>query len=86
MEGDILFRGYIDDANNTDNAWVEAEVWYFHYISEVSFHVVSRVRFINVSGHKDYNIAVYLNVLINYVMLGFKMEKVFSEYFSKDGS
>ena len=23
--------GYIDDVRNTDNAWVEAEVWNFHY-------------------------------------------------------
>ena len=27
----ILYRGYIDDPGNTDNAWREAEVWNFHY-------------------------------------------------------
>ncbi|XP_048243432.1 transient receptor potential cation channel subfamily M member-like 2 [Haliotis rufescens] len=27
----ILYRGYIDDPSNTDNAWREAEVWNFHY-------------------------------------------------------
>ncbi|KAL8598703.1 hypothetical protein ACOMHN_033267 [Nucella lapillus] len=27
----ILYRGYIDDPTNTDNAWREAEVWNFHY-------------------------------------------------------
>jgi hypothetical protein len=30
----ILFSaylGYIDDVRNTDNAWVEAEIWNFHY-------------------------------------------------------
>ncbi|KAK7467859.1 hypothetical protein BaRGS_00036896 [Batillaria attramentaria] len=27
----VLYRGYIDDPTNTDNAWREAEVWNFHY-------------------------------------------------------
>lgn len=27
----IIYRGYIDDIANTDNAWREAEVWNFHY-------------------------------------------------------
>ncbi|XP_076467609.1 transient receptor potential cation channel subfamily M member-like 2 [Babylonia areolata] len=27
----ILYRGYIDYAFNTDNAWRESEVWNFHY-------------------------------------------------------
>ena len=26
-----LYRGYVDDSRNTDNAWVEAEIWSFHY-------------------------------------------------------
>ena len=29
--------GYIDDVRNTDNAWVEAEIWNFHYGSAMSF-------------------------------------------------
>jgi hypothetical protein len=29
--------GYIDDVRNTDNAWVEAEIWNFHYGSTMSF-------------------------------------------------
>ena len=24
-------QGYIDDPRNTDNAWIEAEIWNFHY-------------------------------------------------------
>ncbi|XP_052281701.1 transient receptor potential cation channel subfamily M member 2-like isoform X5 [Dreissena polymorpha] len=27
----MLYKGYLDDPRNTDNAWVEAEVWNFHY-------------------------------------------------------
>ena len=27
----LLYKGYLDDPRNTDNAWVEAEVWNFHY-------------------------------------------------------
>lgn len=27
----LLYKGYLDDHRNTDNAWVEAEVWNFHY-------------------------------------------------------
>jgi hypothetical protein len=26
-----IYSGYIDDPRNTDNAWVEAEIWNFHY-------------------------------------------------------
>lgn len=26
-----IYKGYIDDPRNTDNAWVEAEIWNFHY-------------------------------------------------------
>ncbi|KAH3781577.1 transient receptor potential cation channel subfamily M member-like 2 isoform X2 [Dreissena polymorpha] len=27
----LLYKGYLDDPRNTDNAWVETEVWNFHY-------------------------------------------------------
>ncbi|KAH3822424.1 hypothetical protein DPMN_124202 [Dreissena polymorpha] len=27
----MLYTGYLDDPRNTDNAWVEAEVWNFHF-------------------------------------------------------
>ncbi len=27
----MIYKGYIDDSRNTDNAWIEAEVWNFHY-------------------------------------------------------
>jgi len=30
----LLYKGYLDDPRNTDNAWVEAEVWNFHYIED----------------------------------------------------
>ncbi|CAF2382653.1 unnamed protein product [Rotaria sp. Silwood2] len=33
----MVYRGYIDDLRNTDNAWTEAEVWNFHYDSDISF-------------------------------------------------
>ena len=26
-----LYKGYIDDPRNTDSAWIEAEIWNFHY-------------------------------------------------------
>lgn len=27
----MIYSGYIDDPRNTDNSWVEAEIWNFHY-------------------------------------------------------
>ena len=32
-----IYSGYIDDPRNTDNAWVEAEIWNFHYDKENVF-------------------------------------------------
>ena len=32
-----VYRGYIDDQRNTDNAWIEAEIWHFHYPVKDSF-------------------------------------------------
>ncbi|CAF0874104.1 unnamed protein product [Adineta ricciae] len=37
FEYHMIYRGYIDDLRNTDNAWVEAEIWNFHYDSILSF-------------------------------------------------
>ncbi|CAF1445673.1 unnamed protein product, partial [Adineta steineri] len=37
FEAHMVYRGYIDDLRNTDNAWVEAEIWNFHYGSTMSF-------------------------------------------------
>jgi hypothetical protein len=33
----MIYRGYIDSERNTDNAWVEAEIWNFHYDKEDIF-------------------------------------------------
>jgi hypothetical protein len=35
--GTMIYRGYIDDPRNTDNAWIEAEIWNFHYDKEDYF-------------------------------------------------
>lgn len=44
----MLYKGYIDDPRNTDNAWVEAEVWNFHYDSGDTFDVrLPEVRIIS---------------------------------------
>lgn len=32
-----VYCGYIDDPRNTDNAWIEAEIWNFHYDKEDYF-------------------------------------------------
>jgi hypothetical protein len=32
-----IYSGYIDDPRNTDNAWIEAEIWNFHYDKEEFF-------------------------------------------------
>ncbi|CAF1066034.1 unnamed protein product [Adineta steineri] len=37
FENHMVYRGYIDDVRNTDNSWVEAEIWNFHYGSAISF-------------------------------------------------
>ena len=29
-----IYKGYIDDPRNTDNAWIEAEIWNFHFCDE----------------------------------------------------
>ena len=29
-----IYKGYIDDPRNTDNAWIEAEIWNFHYCDQ----------------------------------------------------
>ena len=34
----MIYRGYIDDPRNTDNAWVEAEIWNFHYDQQDYFN------------------------------------------------
>ena len=33
----MIYSGYIDDPQNTDNAWIEAEIWNFHYDKEDYF-------------------------------------------------
>lgn len=33
----MIYRGYIDDPRNTDNSWVEAEIWNFHYDKDDEF-------------------------------------------------
>ena len=33
----LSLLGYIDDVRNTDNAWVEAEIWNFHYGATMAF-------------------------------------------------
>lgn len=37
FEAHMIYRGYIDDVRNTDNAWVEAEIWNFHYGTTMLF-------------------------------------------------
>ncbi|CAF0794665.1 unnamed protein product [Didymodactylos carnosus] len=37
FESHMVYRGYIDDIRNTDNAWNEAEIWNFHYGSNIQF-------------------------------------------------
>ncbi|CAF4082602.1 unnamed protein product, partial [Rotaria sordida] len=37
FESHMVYRGYIDDLRNTDNAWVESEIWNFHYDSNTTF-------------------------------------------------
>ncbi|CAF1949212.1 unnamed protein product [Rotaria magnacalcarata] len=37
FESHMIYRGYIDDMRNTDNAWTEAEIWNFHYGSSIVF-------------------------------------------------
>ena len=44
----LLYKGYLDDPRNTDNAWVEAEVWNFHYDLNDSFDLtLKEVRIVN---------------------------------------
>jgi hypothetical protein len=32
-----IYKGYVDDPRNTDNAWIEAEIWNFHYGDQDKF-------------------------------------------------
>jgi hypothetical protein len=34
----MIYKGYIDDPRNTDNAWVEAEIWNIHYKGQDKFN------------------------------------------------
>ena len=46
----LLYKGYVDDPRNTDNAWVEAEVWNFHYDTDDAFDIsIPEVRWITLS-------------------------------------
>uniref|UniRef100_T1J9X5 Uncharacterized protein n=1 Tax=Strigamia maritima TaxID=126957 RepID=T1J9X5_STRMM len=40
----MLMRGYMDDNQNTDNAWLEAEVWHFHYTASLTDEIKMPVR------------------------------------------
>ncbi|GFN83119.1 transient receptor potential cation channel subfamily m member 2 [Plakobranchus ocellatus] len=33
----LIYRGYMDDRFNTDNAWIDAEIWNFHYNGKDKF-------------------------------------------------
>lgn len=49
----LLYKGYLDDPRNTDNAWMEAEVWNFHYDIGDNFELrMSEVILYNKSNQK----------------------------------
>ena len=31
MSASVIYRGYVDDPRNTDNAWVETTCYHFHW-------------------------------------------------------
>jgi len=41
----LLMKSYLDDTRNTDNAWIEAEVWHYHYTGSQSFDTNLPIRF-----------------------------------------
>lgn len=42
-----IYKGYIDDPRNTDNAWIEAEIWNFHYSDQDKLDdLIPNVKFI----------------------------------------
>lgn len=55
---EMLYRGYMDDTHNTDNAWLETEVWNFHY--EYGEDFSSRCQ------HVSYFLRVTLGVIFEY--------------------
>jgi hypothetical protein len=36
-QASFILAGYIDDVRNTDNAWIETQIWNFHYDSTMAF-------------------------------------------------
>lgn len=63
----MIYKGYIDDPRNTDNAWVEAEIWNFHYPNQDKLNDYIP----NVSSYK-YQIA--LNKLKNTFIFNFSLQ------------
>ena len=61
--GQVVYRGYVDDPRNTDNAWMETTAFHFHCNAELgaNFHFnpdddeVAAVRWLDVDPHdQDY--------------------------------
>jgi hypothetical protein len=57
-----IYSGYIDDTRNTDNAWVEAEIWNFHYDKDNIFdkkikNVTGKWREVSSNVRVDYIVA-----------------------------
>ena len=52
IDWSLFFKGYIDDPRNTDNSWIEAEIWNFHFGNEDKFdnlipNVIYNLSFLN---------------------------------------
>ena len=63
----VIYRGYIDDPSNTDNAWREAEVWNFHYENNDTFNEQNLVNLESIlsSWFHKHN-ALYENKVLEY--------------------
>ena len=80
-EGDVVYKGYIDDHRNTDNAWMESIAYNFHdetgsTVGALKLHAgddAVGVRWVDVTpdivlyaSHKDIVMAVFDKRLSNF--------------------
>jgi hypothetical protein len=60
----MIYKGYIDDPRNTDNAWIEAEIWNFHYGGQdnLNDHIPNVIN----TPRRDYLFISFLMILSDF--------------------
>jgi ADP-ribose pyrophosphatase len=66
--GQVVYRGYVDDPRNTDNAWMETTAFHFHCSDELGKLLplnagddASKVKWLSVDGEDAQDLTLYAN-------------------------